>query len=178
MVADLLQFLADDLVGICHAHGKGNQGGRHADVLKGAAHRVLAADGSDAQFDLSFVSAQQSGHGLSPAGGVVLSAFKVFLEGEPALFPAAAYADYFRHRFHHGVHSAQEGTLFAEVGVVAPAHNRAGVGFPVKHRDLGYHSLGGSGLTVAAVRHQYGAGADGGVKPFHQSPLGAEIQIA
>ena len=177
LVPDLFQFLADNLVGIRHAHGKGNQSGRHADVLKGAAHGVLAADGGDAQFDLGFVRAQQSSHRLSPAGGIVLGAFKVFLEGEPALFPAAAYADHFRHGFYYGIHSAQEGALFAEVGVVAPAHDGAGIGFSVEHRDLGHHGLGGGSLTVAAVGHQYRAGADGGVKPFHQSPLGAKIQI-
>ena len=59
-------------------------------MLKRAAHGILAADGANAKGSLRFVCAKERRHRLAPALRIVLRALKVFLEGEPAFFIAAA----------------------------------------------------------------------------------------
>ena len=176
-VACLLEFRRDHLPAVGGAHCKGNQGGGHVDVLKGTGHGVLAADGSAAHFQLCPEGAQQCRKGLAPANRVVLGALEIFLEGEPALVVGTAGSHDLGDGLHHRQHRPVVGALFADDRVEAPAHQGAGVGLPLEHRNLCRHSLSGGQLILAAEGHQHRAGADGGVELFHQPLLGAYIQV-
>ena len=60
----------------------------------------------------------------------------------------------------------------------APPHQRDGRRFAVGHRDFRGHRLRGRQLRFTAERHQYGAGADCGIKPFDKAFLRADVEVA
>ena len=77
---------------------------------------------------------------------------------------------------HHGQISAAVGVSLGQVGVEAPGHAGAGGGL-VLHRQLGDHGHGGGQLVLAAVGHQHGGRADGGVEALAQALLAADVQV-
>ena len=56
---------------LARRHRKGDERGRNVDVLEGAAHGVLAADGGDAQILLRLERAEKRGKRLTPARGIM-----------------------------------------------------------------------------------------------------------
>ena len=64
-----------------------------------------------------------------------------------------------------------------KVRIKAVAHHGDGIALALQHRQLGYHGLGLCGLIFAAVGHKYGSSADGAVEHFHQTLLGANVQV-
>ena len=83
--ARLLGAGEDGLACLGHGDGEAHQGGGHVQLLKGAGHAVLAADGGQPHAQLGLQSAQQRGGGLAPASGHVVEPLEIFLEGEPGL---------------------------------------------------------------------------------------------
>ena len=66
-----LELGRDDFCRLPRRHRKGDEGGRHVDMLEGTAHGVLAADRGDAELHLRLERAQKRRQRLSPALGVV-----------------------------------------------------------------------------------------------------------
>ena len=56
---------------LAHRSREGDQGGRYVEVLEGATHGVLAADGAHTQVALGHEGAEQRCDGLAPAFGHV-----------------------------------------------------------------------------------------------------------
>ena len=157
--------------------GEGDERGRDVQVLEGAAHGVLAADGRDLELHLRLQRAQQRLEGLAPALGIALCALTRYLRVEPALLVAAARGHDLGHGLHHRQHRAAEGVRLGQDRVEAPAHQGAGRGLALEHGDLGGHGLGGGELVRAAKGHEHRARADGGVEPLGQALLGADVEV-
>lgn len=87
-----------------------------------------------------------------------------------------ARADQLGHALHHGQVGTAVGVSLGQVGVEAPRHAGAGRCLAV-HRQLGGHGHGRGQLVLAAVRHQHGGCADGGVEAFAQALLAANVQV-
>ena len=66
-----LEFGGDDLPHLPRRHREGDERGRNVDVFEGAAHGVLAADGSDAEIELRLERAEERRERLAPALGIV-----------------------------------------------------------------------------------------------------------
>ena len=177
-VPRFLQLGTDNLPGFAGGHREGHQGGRHVQVLEGAGHGVLAADGRHAQIHLGGEGAKQGRRGLSPALGIAAGLFKVLLEGEVDVFKGRAGGDELAHRLHHRRVGAVVGALGGEIGVVAPGHEGAAVGVAVLQGDLVHHGLDGRALELSAEGHEHRARADGGVKPLGKTLAGAEAKVA
>ena len=178
LVAGLLEFGGDDMVQVAHADGEGAEGGRHVNVVEGAAHGVLAADGGQLEAHLGVVGAEEGGEGLAPTVGVAAQLLEVFLEGEAHTAGVATDGGNLGHRAEDGVDSAVEGTPRHEVGVEAVGHDADGVALAVEQRQLGDHALGRRQLVAAAEGHQDAAGTDAAVEHLDEALLGADVQIA
>ena len=63
-------------------HRKGDEGGRYIELVEGAGHAVLTADGGQLEGILHVIGAEQGAEGLAPAGWVVGEFFKVLLQRE------------------------------------------------------------------------------------------------
>ena len=124
----LLELGGDHAVGLADGGGEGHQRGGARQVLKGAGHTVLAADGGDAQAHLGVQRAQQGSQGLAPALGLVAQALEIFLEGQVHILIAEAGSHQFGDAVHHRQHGPLVGVGAHQVGVEAPGHARAGGG--------------------------------------------------
>ena len=82
-VAGRLKLRRDDAAGIDSRDAERDEGRRHVDVLEGAAHGVLAADGRKAELLLHLERAEQGAEWLAPGVGILGHALEVFLVGEP-----------------------------------------------------------------------------------------------
>ena len=82
----LLELGGQDLAGLDGGNGEGDEGGGHVQVVEGAGHGVLAADGRPAEVQLGLQSAQQGGEGLAPALRLAAQLLKELLEGEVGFF--------------------------------------------------------------------------------------------
>ena len=80
----LLELGGDDAAGLADGGSEGHQRGRNIQLLEGAGHAVLTADGGDAEADLCVQCAQQSGQRLAPALRGSAKALEVLLEGQVA----------------------------------------------------------------------------------------------
>ena len=141
LVASLLEFGGNHLVCLGGGNSKGYQRRRNIDVLERTGHGVLTADRAAGQFQLCLECTQQGSHGLAPTLGIILGTLEVFLECQPAVVPAAAGCNDLGNGGDDCVHGTQIGVAFADRGIIAPAHERAGVGFALEHRNLGSHCL-------------------------------------
>ena len=177
LVARRLELVGHDVAHLVRGHGEGHQGGGHVQLLEGAAHRILAADGADAQVHLGFEGSQQGRQGLAPAAGILPGLFKILLEGEVHVLEGGAGGDELAHRFHHGPIGPVIGALLREDGVVAPGHEGAILRVLLLQGDLLDHGLNGGLLVPAAEGHEHGARPDGGIEPLRKPPLGANVQV-
>ena len=173
----LLELGGDDAAGLADGGGEGHQRGRHIQLLEGAGHAVLTADGGDAEADLRVQCAQQSGQRLAPALRGSAKALEVLLEGQVGVLIAEAGGHQLGHTLDDGHPCAHILVGAHEVGVVAPCHAGAGVGLAV-HGQLCDHGVLGGQLACAAEGHQHGGRADGGVEPLRKALLAADVQIA
>ena len=69
--AGLLELGGDDVAGLAGDDGEGDERGRDVEVLEGARHAVLAADGGRAELELRFERAEERHERLAPAGGIL-----------------------------------------------------------------------------------------------------------
>ena len=173
----LLELRALHIAGVADGSGKADQRRGHIQPLKAAGHRVLAADRGNAQTHLGIQRTKQGGHRLAPALGLIVHMLKIFLERQVHILMVEARADQLGHALDHGHIRAAVGVSLSQIGVKAPGHAAAGGGFAV-NGQLGGHSHRGGQLVLAAVGHQHGRGADGGVKALAQTLLAADIQVA
>ena len=176
-MAGPLELRGEDAAHLVGGHGKGHQGGGDVQVLKGAAHGVLAADGGDLQLLLGPVGPQEGGQRLAPAVGILPQLLEVLLEAQVGLLQIGTGGHQFGHRLDDRQVGPVVGALLGDIGVIAPGHQGAGVGLPFLPGDLVDHGLGGGELILATEGHEDGAPADGGVKPLRQAPLGADVQV-
>ena len=177
LIAGDLQFRRDHMGALFHIHRKGNQSGRHIDIVESSGHGILAADGRKAVSQLRVEGAEQRREGLAPALRFLRHPAEVFLEGEADLRMISARrhdsGDGFRHRIHRSMVRAPGG----QVRVEAAAHEGHRIRFSFQNGKLRRHHLRLGELIFSAVGHQHAARADGGVEHLHQSLLGADVQI-
>ena len=173
----LLEFGGHHLVCLADGRGEGDQRGRHIQLLEGAGHAVLTADGGDAEADLCVQCAQQSGQRLAPALRGSAKALEVLLEGQVGVLIAEAGGHQLGHTLDDGHPCAHILVGAHEVGVVAPCHAGAGAGLAV-HRQLCHHGVLRGELVGTAEGHEHGSSTDGGVEPLRKALLAADVQIA
>ena len=170
-IAGFLKFGGDHLVGFAGGYGERNEGRRNVDILKGAAHGVLAADGADAEVLLRLEGAEKGGKGLAPAAAVSAEFFKVLLEGEIDVLEGGAACDELRDGLNDREVGAVVGALLGDEGVIAPGHKGAVVGVLLFDGDFLDHRLNGGELVLAAEGHKNSSCADGGVKALGKTAL-------
>ena len=171
------QLRCDDILLFCHIHGKGNQRGRHIDIIERSGHTVLAADGGQTESQLCIIRPQKRRKGLAPAGRIFRHTAEVFLEGETNLPVISAGGDNPGNGLRHRIDGAVVGAPTGYVGIETITHHGHRIGLSILYRNLGHHGLGFRHLELSAVGHQYAAGSDGRVKHFHQAFLRTHIQI-
>ena len=88
-----LEFGRDDVLRFVLCNREGNEGRGDVQLLKAAAHGVLAANGRKAQAHLGVERTEQRRQRLAPAFFVAAELFKVFLEGEIAVFKTRTACD-------------------------------------------------------------------------------------
>ncbi len=177
-IAGLLQFRCDYLAVFCHIHRKRYQCGGHVNVIEGARHAVLAADGRQAETDLGVIRSQQGCKRLAPAGRVLRHPAEILLEGEPypGEIPAAGHDP--GHGLHHRIDSPVIGTPGGQIRVKTICHHGHGVRPALQHGQLRHHGLGLRQLIFSPVGHEHAGRTDGRVKHLHQPLLGTYIQVA
>ncbi len=84
-IVSKLKLGSDDIVLLGHIYCEANQGGRHVNLVEGAAHAILSADGRKAKLHLCIVCAEQGCERLTPALGICAHAAEILLEGEANL---------------------------------------------------------------------------------------------
>ena len=99
-VAGLLHFRGNDVAGLLRGDREGNESRRDVQLLKGAGHGVLAADGADAEVHLGIEGAEQGGEGLAPALRIAAGLFEILLQGKVNILKLRAARDQLRDRFH------------------------------------------------------------------------------
>ena len=173
----LLELGGEHLPGPDGGDGKGDEGRGHVQIVEGAGHGVLAADGRRAEVQLGVQSPQQGGEGLAPACGVLLELFKELLEGEVGPSIVCPGGHQLGKGGDHTVIGPPVGVRRHSLRVEAPGHNAGLVRLlPRQHRQKGGHHLGGGSLISAAEGHQHAATADGGIEPLRQPSAGGGRQ--
>ena len=86
----LLELGALHVVGVADGRRKADERRGYVQSLKAAGHRVLAADGRNAQTHLGIQRTEQGGQRLAPALGLIVQMLKIFLECEVAVFRVSA----------------------------------------------------------------------------------------
>ena len=168
-MAGFLKLRGDDLLDLAGCNSKGDQCRRDIELLKGARHGVLAADGSNAEVLLCLKGTEECGERLCPAFSVVTGMEEVFLEGQIDILKGSTGSDELADRLCHGKIGTVIGALFRDLRVIAPGHAGDIVGVSVLEGDLLHHGLNGGQLADAAKGHKDGAGTDGGVKALRQA---------
>ena len=79
LVAGSLKLVGDYIVHLGSGNRKGDQCRWNVDVLEGAGHRVLTADGGGAELKLRVQRTEERGKRLAPAHGLIAELFKKFL---------------------------------------------------------------------------------------------------
>ena len=176
-VVAALEIGGDDVLRLHGSHRKGDERRRDMDVLKRAAHGVLAADGRGAEAQLRGQAAQQRGRRLAPALLVLAQLLKVLLEGQAGLRHVAARRTDLGQGLGDRVHRAVERAPLAQVRIIAVGHQRRG-GRLTLGRDQRGHRLVRAVAVHAAVRRQDRTCADGAVKALDHALLGADVQVA
>ena len=77
-----LEFRADHVAGIAGNHSKAYQRRRHGEVLEGAGHGVLAANGRSSELQLRTKTAKHRRKGLAPTLGDKTKTLEILLEGK------------------------------------------------------------------------------------------------
>ena len=172
-----LEFGRNDILDAVCCYCEGNQCRRYINMLKGTAHRVLAADCRNFQTLLCHECTQQRRQRLAPTLAVLHGLFKIFLEGKINILKFCTCCHQLCNRFHNCQICTVIRAVFRNEGVIAPCHQRAGGGILLFNGYLIYHSLNGCFLIFTAEGHQNCACADGGVEAFGKPSLGAYIQI-
>ena len=114
---------------------------------------------------------------MAPTLGITGHSAEVLLEGETDLTEITAGSHDLRHGLCHCIDSSVIRAPGGQVRIEAVAHHGHGIGLAFQYGQLGYHGLGLGQLIFSAVRHQYAAGTDGGVKHLHQTLLGTYIEV-
>ena len=147
------------------------------DILKAAAHRVLAAYRGELQAHLRFECAEQRGKGLAPAHLISAELFKILLKGEIAAFKACAA----RNELCDGAYDrricARERVSLRKVRVKAVAHDGAGRGLAVSYGEFACHDLRRGQEIPSAEGQKHRACADGRIEAFRKSLTGADVYI-
>ena len=177
LVSGLLEFVRHNVMGFPGGDGEGDQRRRNMQLLKGAAHGVLATDRADAEPHLRFKGAQQRGKGLAPAAAVSAEAFKVLLEAEIHIPEGCAGGDKLADRLNDGEIGPVIRALFGDEGVIPPGHERTVVGVLLLHGNLLDHGLDRGELILSAEGHQHRSGTDGGVETLTEPAFGAAVEI-
>ena len=102
-------------------------GGRNVQVLEGAAHGILAADGGQTQGRLHLEGAQECAQRFAPGMGIGAHALEVLLIGEAHAGIIGTAAGKLGAGFHHGISGAVVGAPEGQVRIVAEGHHAGGV---------------------------------------------------
>ena len=170
--AGLLELGGDDVAGLAGDDGEGDERGRDVEVLEGARHAVLAADGGRTELELRFERAEERHERLAPAGGILAELFEIFLERQARAGRIAAGGGQAGERFHHRADRAVARGPLGDDGIEAVGHDRADVRLAAEDRELGGHRFLWGRLRRATERMQHRVGADRGIEALDQAALG------
>ncbi len=145
-------------------------------MLKGARHRVFAANRRQPERHLHLQRTEQGGERFAVGVRVVRHALEVFLIGETHAAVIGAGCHHLGASLHDGVGSAMVRAPFGQERVVAECHNRGGVGKAVGRQLLHRHLRLGL-LACAAKGHQHRAAADRGIEFLDKSFLRGDIGV-
>ncbi len=178
VIAGGLQLRRGHPVDMADGRGEGHERRRHIQILEGAGHGILAADGAHAEIDLGHKGAEHGRHGLAPALRILAQLLEVLLEGEVHVRPLEARGHELRHGIEHGHVGARIGVERRQVGVEAPGQARHRGGGPAQHRQLRHHGQSRGQLTGTAEGHEHRGGADGGVEALHEALVAGVVDVA
>ena len=176
-VSCFLKLRSHDILITGHIHCEGYQCRRNIDLVKTSGHTVLTTNGGQTKAELCAVSAQKGCKGLAPAFRIFRHAAEILLEGETDLAVISTNSHNAGYGFQNCIDCSVVRAPAGKIGIETIAHHGNGIGLSFENRKLRYHGLGLSELIFSAVRHQNTACTDGTVEHFHQSLLGAAIQI-
>ena len=176
-ISGFFQFRRQNIPLSCHIHRKRYKSGRHIDIIEGAGHGILAADGRQSESHLCVISSKERRKRLTPPLRSLTHSAEIFLEGKADLLTVAARRNDLCHGLRHRIDRAVVRTPGGDLRIKAVTHHRHRIGFSGEHRQLCRHHLGFRQLIFSAIGHQHTARADGRVKHLHQSLLGTNIQI-
>ena len=123
LIAALLEFRCNNILLFCHIHCKGNKGCRYMDIIEGAGHGVLTADGWQSETDLCCVCTEKRAHRLAPALCILSHTFEVFLECETNLTKITACCHNLSNRFCNRISSTVIWTPVGKIWVKTIAHH-------------------------------------------------------
>ena len=153
---------------------KGDERGRYVDVLEGAAHAVLAADGAQPQPDLCVQRAEERRERHTPALGVGAEPHKEFLEGEADAVKIAPRRNELGDGTDDRIDRARERRGTHQLGRITVGgngrHVRLAADQLCRHRDDGRE------LVLSAERHVHAARADSRVEHLREPLFGADVE--
>ena len=156
---------------------EGGQRRRHVDVLEGAGHGILAADGRNLQRVLCPKGAEQGREWLAPMRRVLAHALEILLEREADALRMAAQGDHFGRGGHDRIDRAMERTPGHAVRIETKGHGRRRIPLGMLHRDLRDHALGRRHLPATTKGHEHGVAADGRIETLGEPLLAADVEI-
>ena len=174
--ASLLELGRRHAIDMAHGRCKAHQRRRDIKLLEAAGHGVLAANGANAQINLSHKRAKNGSRRLAPTLRLGAQALEILLEGKVSVLALKTCGHELRHALHHG----NIGTLVLvrrrEIRIKAPSHAGAGGGF-AENGQLGNHGHARRQLMLAAEGHEHGGSANGGVEALRKTLVGAYVQV-
>ena len=104
LISCLLQLRCHNLSLLCNVNCKGYQRRRNIDMVEGAGHTVLAADGWQSETDLCIICAEQRRKRLAPALRIACHPPEILLEGEADPGGISTCRHDLRHGLNHRIH--------------------------------------------------------------------------
>ena len=171
-----LELSGHNAVHVSASRGEADKCRRYIQVFKAAGHRVLAANGANAQVNLRHERAQKRRRGFAPARRIFAQAAKVFLERKVCILARETGSDKLRDAFHNGNVRAHKLVALGQIRVITPAHTAARGGLAVNGK-LCDHGHVRRELRLAAKRHKHRSRTDRAVEALGKALVGRHVDI-